>query len=94
MAITLTHDVARMEAVVAIADNGVGIEPRVRAHIFDDFFTTKATGSGLGLGFARRVAEAHGGRIMVHGAPGRGTTVTFVLPMTTTPDEGLAQGAP
>ncbi len=64
---------------LAFADTGVGIEPRYLAKVADDFVTTKAHGSGLGLAFARRVALAHDGALRITSQPGQGTTVTLVL---------------
>jgi signal transduction histidine kinase len=65
---------------VDVADDGAGMDPRDAERAFDDFFTTKAGGSGLGLAFVRRVAEAHGGRVTVSTALGRGTVVRMELP--------------
>jgi two-component system sensor histidine kinase HydH len=47
---------------------------------FDDFYTTKAEGSGLGLSLVRRVADAHGGSVEIASEPGRGTRVVIRLP--------------
>ncbi|MFO0749410.1 MAG: ATP-binding protein [Myxococcota bacterium] len=62
-----------------VEDDGAGIEPRYLEQVADDFFTTKAQGSGLGLAFARRVAEAHDGGLAIVSAPGRGTRVTLTM---------------
>ena len=62
-----------------VEDTGPGIDPRFVEHVADDFFTTRADGSGLGLAFARRVAVAHGGALAIDGAPGRGTRVRMTL---------------
>jgi two-component system sensor histidine kinase HydH len=70
----------RGDVVIRIADDGVGMDARQLERAFDDFFTTKAQGSGLGLSFARRVVEAHGGEVRLSSALGRGTVVEFVLP--------------
>ncbi|PYR37076.1 MAG: hypothetical protein DMF93_18595 [Acidobacteria bacterium] len=59
---------------------GPGIGPDVLDKIFTPFFTTKARGTGLGLPTAKRIIEAHGGRIAVACPPGGGTTVTVELP--------------
>ncbi len=65
--------------VLAVSDDGPGMDARTRERALDDFFTTKATGSGLGLAFVARVAEAHGGRARIESAEGRGTTVELRL---------------
>jgi signal transduction histidine kinase len=70
---------------VAIRDDGVGMAPAVQARIFDPFFSTKEVGSGTGLGLAigHGVVAAHGGRIEVESAPGKGATFRIVLPVAT-----------
>lgn len=71
----------RRDAVVRlwVKDAGPGMDPRQAERAFDEFFTTKATGSGLGLAFVSRVAEAHGGRAQMKTELGRGTTVLMDL---------------
>ena len=66
---------------ISVEDSGVGMSPRVRERAMDDFFTTKETGSGLGLAFVRRVAEAHGGEVALSSKEGVGTTVRLFLPL-------------
>ena len=61
-------------------DTGEGMDARTRERAFDEFFTTKATGSGLGLAFVRRVVEAHGGEVSLTSREGRGTIVSLRLP--------------
>ena len=65
---------------IAVADMGPGIPPDVRERIFTPFFTTKSRGTGLGLSTAKRLIEAHHGRIYVECPPGGGTIVTIELP--------------
>ncbi len=64
---------------VAVEDDGPGMDARTEAQALGDFFTTKASGSGLGLPFARRVAEAHGGELLLDSREGEGTTVKLIL---------------
>jgi signal transduction histidine kinase len=64
-----------------VVDRGPGMDARVRERASEDFFTTKASGSGLGLAFARRVAEAHGGELTIASRLGEGTTVTLRFPV-------------
>ncbi|MEP7027922.1 MAG: HAMP domain-containing sensor histidine kinase, partial [Candidatus Eisenbacteria bacterium] len=68
---------------IAVADEGPGIPEAIQAHIFDTGFTTKVSGSGVGLSVSRRVIEQHGGTIEVDGAPGRGARFTVLLPERT-----------
>ena len=65
---------------IEIADTGSGIPARSLAQVFDPFFSTKVSGSGLGLPVTRRIIEDHGGRIDVKSLEGEGTTFTFQLP--------------
>ena len=67
--------------VISVEDTGAGMDARTREHAFDDFFTTKAGGSGMGLSFVRRVAEAHGGAVSISSQQGRGTVVRLRLPV-------------
>lgn len=66
--------------VITVSDDGPGMDVRIRERAFEDFYTTKTTGSGLGLSFARRVAEAHGGHARLESELGRGTSVALDLP--------------
>jgi two-component system NtrC family sensor kinase len=65
---------------IDIADSGPGIPEEMRARIFEPFFTTKKTGTGLGLAIAYGIVEEHKGTIQVESAPGKGTTMSVVLP--------------
>ena len=63
-----------------IRDQGIGIEAENLSKIFEPYFTTKTNGSGLGLAIARRIAEAHGGKIAVESWPGQGSCFRVSLP--------------
>jgi signal transduction histidine kinase len=65
---------------VAIADTGCGIEPENIEKIFEPYFSTKDTGTGLGLALVKRIVEGHGGRIRVESKIGAGTTFHVWLP--------------
>jgi len=64
---------------IEITDTGPGMAPDVQAKIFRPWFSTKKTGSGLGLPTTRRIIEAHGGSIQVFSEPNRGTSVVVRL---------------
>jgi signal transduction histidine kinase len=70
----------RESVVVEIADTGVGMDRDALTKIFEPYFSTKATGTGLGLTIAKRNVELIGGRIDVRSERGAGTTVTITLP--------------
>lgn len=65
---------------VIITDTGRGMMPDQIQNAFRPFYTTKRTGTGLGLSLARRIVEAHGGQIELTSTPGQGTTFTISLP--------------
>lgn len=58
---------------LAVKDSGIGLSEEVRAHLFDPFYTTKASGRGLGLAICQRIVEDAGGRIEVISTPGLGS---------------------
>ncbi len=74
------HDVR-----IAVSDNGPGIKPAERRHLFDPFYSARQAGRGLGMGLSKawRIVLNHGGRIDVDSAPGRGARFTIVLPQPT-----------
>jgi signal transduction histidine kinase len=80
---------------IDVADQGPGIPPEDRALIFEPFKRSPGSesgipGVGLGLSVAKRIVEAHGGRIELQSAVGRGATFSVVLPVATAPDERTA----
>jgi two-component system sensor histidine kinase HydH len=66
--------------VFTVRDHGAGLPAGQEARLFDPFFTTRTTGTGLGLALARRVVELHGGHISASNAPGGGALFRVELP--------------
>lgn len=81
LTIAADEDRIRKRLVISITDTGVGLDEDGLRHVFEPYFSTKATGTGLGLTIARRNVELHGGTIAVRSARGQGTTVTIELPI-------------
>jgi signal transduction histidine kinase len=78
--LTARTRVTRQGVALDLIDTGIGMDERTAMKMFDAFYTTKSGGSGLGLPTARRIIEAHGGRIGVHSELGIGTQFTLEFP--------------
>ncbi len=67
-----------------VSDNGVGMAPEKIEHVFEPFFTTREVGEGHGMGLAEvyGIVESHHGAVSLESEPGRGTTVTVLLPLS------------
>jgi signal transduction histidine kinase len=65
---------------IDVSDRGPGVAPENLARVFEPFFTSRRGGSGLGLAISRNVIEGLGGTIGMQSEPGKGATVTVVLP--------------
>jgi signal transduction histidine kinase len=88
--------------VIKVIDSGVGMTAEHALRIFEPFYTTKPDGQGTGLGMSVSlgIVKNHGGLLEVHSEPGRGTTMTVQLPLTSVPapaphlalDEGRVDG--
>jgi len=74
-------------AILQVADKGIGISPKDKSRIFDRFYRAKdeivseAGGSGLGLTLVKHIAEAHGGHIKVESEPGKGSVFSVIFPL-------------
>ena len=68
------------QVVLKVEDNGPGIPAATLRKVFDPFYTTKATGTGLGLFVTQRIVKAHGGTIELESTEGKGTCFTICLP--------------
>ena len=80
-ALRLTAATESEYVVLEVRDTGVGMDEEALARVFEPYFSTKATGTGLGLTIARRNVELSGGQIAVESARGVGTTVRLRLPI-------------
>lgn len=76
----ITIRVEKRSIWVEVADDGPGLPPGQAEQVFDPFFSTRERGSGLGLAIARRIVEAHGGRIQAANREGGGALFSFSLP--------------
>lgn len=76
----ITTELRKPYLIISISDSGPGIPPENLKKLFTPFFTTKPGGSGLGLFSAKRIIDAHNGKIEVESTLGKGTTVRVCLP--------------
>jgi len=65
---------------IVVSDTGVGIKPEHLQKVFDLYFTTKSSGSGIGLSMVYRTVQMHDGDIEVQSTPGKGTAFRILLP--------------
>ena len=66
--------------LVAVRDSGPGIDPAHFERVFKSFYTTKPSGTGMGLSICRSIIDAHGGRLWAEANEPRGTIFQFTLP--------------
>jgi signal transduction histidine kinase len=79
---------ANGSTIVEVADNGVGIDKDLKAHVFEDFFSSKGDqGTGLGLMVTQKIMREHGGSITFRSRSGTGTTFTATFPRRQLPTE-------
>ena len=67
-------------ALVAVRDSGPGIDPANLDRVFDTFYTTKSSGTGMGLSICRSIIDAHGGKLWAEANEPRGVVFQFTLP--------------
>jgi PAS domain S-box-containing protein len=79
LAIT-TRNVDADQVQVTVQDSGTGLDPNTIGRIFEPFYTTKASGMGMGLSISRSIVQAHGGRLWATVNDGPGTSFHFTLP--------------
>jgi len=81
--ITVRTSVMPYYVVIAVSDNGCGMDAQTLQHAVEAFFTTKpeGRGSGLGLALCQSIATSHHGRLEIDSEPGVGTEVRFLLPL-------------
>jgi signal transduction histidine kinase len=85
--IPIRLETARLDGervTITVRDRGTGISPENLSRVFDPYFTTRRTGTGIGLAISRNIVEGLGGRITVTSQPERGTEVRIELPLHST----------
>lgn len=80
--VTISASLLKNAILIAVSDRGCGISEEQRENIFQPFFTTKGSGTGLGLPIVKRIVEAHGGDISFTINPEKGVTFQVSLPLT------------
>lgn len=78
--IELEAKCAGPRTIIEITDDGEGMQPTATDQVFDLFFTTKPSGTGIGLPIVKKIIDAHRGSIDVKSSPGSGTTFRIVIP--------------
>jgi signal transduction histidine kinase len=76
-----TAKLTSRRVAITVTDKGTGIAPEDLPRVFDPFFTTRRTGTGIGLAISRNIIEGLGGRITVSSERNRGTEVRIELPV-------------
>jgi len=82
LTVELSADGQSGQIGITVADTGRGISPEHLSKVFDPYFTTKSSGTGLGLAMAYNITEAMGGSIKVKSDPGKGTVFSIMIPFS------------
>lgn len=77
-------DKHQQNALITVSDTGIGIAPDELPKIFDAYYSSRPSGSGLGLPTTRKIIQAHNGTITVNSEQGKGTSFSIKLPLTGT----------
>lgn len=80
--IAIVQEADATSVSVTFIDSGKGIPENIQSRIFDIFFTTKKSGSGMGLAISKNIAEMHGGMLTAENVPGKGAKFNLKLPLT------------
>lgn len=75
--IQLEAESVGVQVIIRVIDNGPGIEPEAMEQIFIPFYTTKKTGSGIGLSLSRQIMQLHNGQLTAHSTPEAGSTFSL-----------------
>jgi two-component system, sporulation sensor kinase E len=79
--LTISFSLLDQHVAISFLDTGKGIDARDMSRVFDPYYTTKKSGSGLGLMVVQRIVQDHGGLIRISSKPGQGTEFTILLPL-------------
>jgi len=90
--LTIVSDLTDYDAVVSFEDTGKGMAPETVAAMHDPWFTTRKSGTGLGMMIVRRIVREHGGELGIESQEGKGTRVTISLPRGPRPGRYLESG--
>ena len=89
LARVISYGMEQPNIVLILADDGCGMTAEVQQHLFEPFFTRRASGQGTGLGLSivKHIAQTLGGRVWVESEVGRGSTFFFTLNSSVTKDQ-------
>lgn len=90
--LTIHSDLSGYDVTISIEDSGKGMDPETVAAMHEAWFTTRSSGTGLGMLIVRRIVRDHGGELGIESSPGKGTRVTITLPRGPRPVRFLESG--
>jgi len=77
--ITLSYKLVNEKKVIQLTDNGMGIEEKIMSQVFIPFYTTKKSGSGIGLSLSKNILKKHGGNLLVSSEVGKYTSFSLIF---------------